>query len=723
MRVIKIATPPEFNHDGEGSRSKKITGIIRQAIRDETPYQPVPESLIDRIAVSMPDDIALWLAKSAENAGVSLSLFTAGIIRGVLLDRARDVPAAKEKKANDDQREDRSSFLLEPLRPLYASASTCLDKGGIAFCEAYTGSGKGRMIAALALDAVDKGSVVIAAPLSVSYQILADLHHLAPQTQPTLLMGRVNFIEPESLVSDLGPLLSDRMKEWIDGGGKPLTETARAIDTYVGGGLAWLMVDAQELAADEIDLTQYALTDEDKESPAEMVYQSLRQSALFSGKIVICSHTMLAADHRLSIINPDMGSIILPGKIDTLIVDEAHQLEQAVSSVYTNSIHLDALRRHVERFARKPAIKSEALYAIRSLSEIVTSLVDAENTRSKGSIIYKGHEMELDKAILRLANALVEVIKSRRAKSRTENLHGRMIEKVTRSLQDASGSHAAIRLDLSPVQRRPSLSVGKSNLDPIMDKLWKRVGSAALVSATLYLQTIDGISARFMRSKLSVPENRACYLPVVERQSRCEQVLTRFTSIDPSIKQDDTVAVHLWHNEVADQAIDQYRTAKGGMMVLATSFATVKLLEAIISKKAHDVFLITQSESLNASACAEQFRIASKEGVKPLWLGVGSAWVGIDMSDKTVAAVDDFLLTDLYIPRIPWGLNRTMTHRRRKDRVHSAELMETLMTFKQGIGRLVRRDGLRDRRLVIGDPRIEKIRLFRALIQPTTTQN
>jgi CRISPR type IV-associated DEAD/DEAH-box helicase Csf4 len=90
-----------------------------------------------------------------------------------------------------------------------------------------------------------------------------------------------------------------------------------------------------------------------------------------------------------------------------------------------------------------------------------------------------------------------------------------------------------------------------------------------------------------------------------------------------------------------------------------------------------------------------------------LWLGVGNAWTGIDMADKQAPAEQDLLLTDVYIPRLPYGCNRTLTHRRRVAALgFMVEVHETARMLKQGMGRLVRREGLRHRHIWLADSRL-----------------
>jgi CRISPR type IV-associated DEAD/DEAH-box helicase Csf4 len=81
------------------------------------------------------------------------------------------------------------------------------------------------------------------------------------------------------------------------------------------------------------------------------------------------------------------------------------------------------------------------------------------------------------------------------------------------------------------------------------------------------------------------------------------------------------------------------------------------------------------------------------------------------MADKQAPAEQDLLLTDLYIPRLPYGCHRTLTHRRRVAALgFMVEVHETARMLKQGVGRLVRREGLRDRHIWLADSRLTQPR-------------
>lgn len=69
----------------------------------------------------------------------------------------------------------------------------------------------------------------------------------------------------------------------------------------------------------------------------------------------------------------------------------------------------------------------------------------------------------------------------------------------------------------------------------------------------------------------------------------------------------------------------------------------------------------------------------------------------------------DNVMTDLITRKLPFGLNRSMTHRTRIERSTGVpwELLDTSMRSKQGLGSLVRCEGLpKNRRFFVLDGRL-----------------
>lgn len=185
--------------------------------------------------------------------------------------------------------------------------------------------------------------------------------------------------------------------------------------------------------------------------------------------------------------------------------------------------------------------------------------------------------------------------------------------------------------------------------------------------------------------------------------------------VPPSTEQLNTESLREWLLCVASVITERVaNTAAGGTLVLMTGYERLQLLERCLLRAAGgelaDRLIVQTRYDMPLSQAMRQFKTASLEGRKPVWLSLGGAWTGIDLRDDRFPdseAFKDNLLTDLVIPALPFGMNRSLTHESRVAYSgFTAEKDEALRMFLQGLGRLVRRDGLRNRRIWVLDGRI-----------------
>lgn len=154
--------------------------------------------------------------------------------------------------------------------------------------------------------------------------------------------------------------------------------------------------------------------------------------------------------------------------------------------------------------------------------------------------------------------------------------------------------------------------------------------------------------------------------------------------------------------------------------MLTTSYERIRLISEAVSALGDR--LVIQSRKRGVRGAQAEFIRKAREGLRPVWLAVGPAWTGLDLRDETVPAEQDYLLTDLAITNIPFGTNRSTTHANRSQYVRTAERDRAALEFKQGLGRLMRREGVSNRRLHLLDPRIWAAKgfyaPFRKILEP-----
>ncbi len=697
MQIMRLgaANPPDKN------RSKWARDLVDYAMNRNLPVANVPAHTITAFSASLQPAFAAKIEALCAAHKLSPAQLAAGLIKSALDEQAGAQTPAEQVADHSCKLvgEERVRSLLTPLlRSSYESS----DAGKIAFAEAATGTGKGRMIASLAAAGASNGkNVVVAAPLAVTWQLLDDLAAI-PETGAQgvrLMLGRSNFVNPdltrewafENGITDL--------VDWIDNGGKPLSDKAKNASVLVKTDLCWLLEDALSLAEQlpvSTVMLQHGESQDNADCPAEALYQTIRNQA-GTARITLCSHHMLASHIQQIILRKiteeqaEESSLSLPFDIDLLIVDEAHLLETAVSSINSHDIHLRTLQRRVQADiarGKKPILK-----ALDDLSACLEGqLRRAADKRYFGPMADFGDSQA---SFAALASA-IEGVDLRKVEAQTA-----ILLRLTRyACLNASRPGYSLKAELSPVRNYPSISIGRANLSKSLETLWDRVGGAVLVSATIYS---EGDNAKLLRWKLSVPQARAHYLQPVHPKWATEPVTLMPTTT--SMTPDDSLE---WLEELSSICSDVGHKAKGGTLILVTSYLNAQGIGERLANTLGPRVII-QTRVMSAAACAVQFRALAHAGLKPVWVGLGSAWTGIDLTNHQVPAEADNTLTDLVIARLPVGANQTITHERRVAIAgFSIAVQEACWQLRQGIGRLVRREGMQGRNLWVLDSRATK---------------
>ena len=714
MDILRVGAlnPPEKG------KSPWARDILNAAISRKLKPLMVPSHEIQTFTVPLPPGTAKELRALADELSLSLAEVSAGLIAATTT--AETVSTSKTSVSNPKTAMPGEELVRDTLLPLMRASAKGAAAGKIVFAEAATGTGKGQMIAVLAADAAERGdTVVIAAPLAVTWQLLDDLEKIpaANTAGVSLALGRPNFISPSRTLQWAKENKNPELVAWLEAGGLPLSEHASKASAFISRPLRWLLEDALSLAED-LPITSVMLdNEEDEDCQAERVYQSLRENH-GNAAITICSHYYLAAHVRqvrlrgltgkdeLTALGSDLFGepktlkTLLPIVIDTVLVDEAHLLEQAFAAIYSQALFVKPLQREVERQIMKG--RAPLMAALDNLEDCIRRLVkhNDSNQASRQLSDYEGLEAALQGSL----NALADLNLKGVSKATKYILHA-----ASRALVDALSGHSMIRLELSPVRHYPQLVVGRSNLDRALESMWDNVAGAVLVSATLYQ---DESSANLSRWKLAVPKAHTLYLEPVHPAWTREPVTLH--KLRAETRPDDS---ELWADQAAACIQSITDKAEGGTLVLCTSHTNAEQLALRLPSLGDR--LVMQSRTMGAASCATQYRELYRQGKRPVWIGVGSSWTGINLSDTAVPAHEDFMLTDLVITRLPAGLNRTLTHERRHALAgFMLVAQETSWHFRQGLGRLIRREGVLRRNLWVLDSRVDSTDKAHAWITP-----
>lgn len=389
------------------------------------------------------------------------------------------------------------------------------------------------------------------------------------------------------------------------------------------------------------------------------------------------------------------------------------------------------------------------------LSHTMDMLMMLDVSENKGSVSSICMDSDVDPVhkgrLLENIQQLTKLMASRRFNDMDDISHYRdTLRLLEQSLQTGGQFGNRVDLEFSPDWRYPSLLCGPSSLASRMRSLWDTAKHGVLLtSATLCTMDANGAyKSDYIRNLLALPFDRlSAPMPVIEPRiyslptlhvpsQESALLLTPAKSMPDSAgsngkangkvngkvngrvnsqSRKDVVELERerereWLAALADilqrQVLD---SAVGGTMVLMTSYQQIQLLgEQLLNNGIGADRLIPQRRNRRFASMEQDFRQAHAQGLRPVMLALGSAWTGVDLKDDSARTGEaDTLLTDLVIARMPIGLNGSTSMKRRIERMGMHPIVqEALLTLKQGMGRLIRRqDNPRHRRLWLMDGR------------------
>lgn len=443
-----------------------------------------------------------------------------------------------------------------------------------------------------------------------------------------------------------------------------------------------------------------------------------------------------------------------------LIVDEAHQLEQSFSNAFSEYLPMQKLLRQLFEYKKLggtvpgPVIDAVSS-AIRGLSRCVPK------NRSNASQMMPLSATDMLSARLRLSECMdaLAPIADRKVTLSTPVERAALLMHIKRAvsllrlaLNDGLGRSY---LRLSPTRAYPQIHIGQSSVESILRLLWSSVQCGVALSATLYLYRSDGPTSEYMGGLLCIPNEKLAVYPPIEAGWLMDPIAkvdipegdravrlrppSRLDRLDPAEHQRRT---ELWLDHLAQEIRTIHSSSVGGVLVLNTSYDMVKGLSKRLTNErmavptvgevdpededeGHDdvlpahPWIVTAQEGVSIAKQSTAFLSISSRGLKPLWLAVGGAWTGLDIGGHEpfkrllglpmLPADIDQVLTDLVVPRLPFGTNNSITHMRRIAMRPAMpwDMLDAAFRFRQALGRIVRRMGLStNRRIFILDGRL-----------------
>jgi ATP-dependent DNA helicase DinG len=585
----------------------------------------------------------------------------------------------------------------------------------ITLLEGSTGIGKSRVIARTALELPAKARFGIFAPtLAILYQLFSEfLKTAALRTEPptmALYIGRRNFVDQQKLEKSISTSLEagateavERARSWIKQGGPPITKASKALHKHLP--IAWLVDDLLE-AVPEMSAAGVACDELSKPCPGLDAYREARDG-MEEARIIFSTHTMFC----LSALQVRSNRPALFERFDTVFIDEAHQLEEALANCTGSDLSIRHLHSWVREGYERKEVSSARWHQIETLigkcQDELSALPDEYHIPAgvKGDRHYEEFRHH--------AEALAEHLKELQVSQ--DSLWLERIKRWCYTLEQIACCRLDTRVTFSPKLRLPNVTVGPSFLRDYFECLWDSTQSACLLSATLYVAQKPGqYSSRFLRMKLCIPSERAVEVkpfiaPWIYKSptlyTPSPEVAEAFAY--PGEFKDSESELKVWFKVVSGSIARIAKEAAGGTLVLCNSYADTQAIGDLLSSRLK-TRLLAQTRDGSAKALASLFKDRARKGKRPVWLATGAAWTGLDLRDEEAQeASDDWILTDLVIPRSPLGRNRTAAHIARVSRLgFEQELLDAAFTLRQGLGRLIRREGLEKRNIWFLDGRI-----------------
>jgi len=412
-----------------------------------------------------------------------------------------------------------------------------------------------------------------------------------------------------------------------------------------------------------------------------------------------------------------------------ILIDEAHLFEENVANTLSNNLSLFGIIQIIKDLVSGGLLPANITNKLQYCFDAIVNsnaMNDAHIGKFKNEESYSSLLVENFFGIINK----IKVKKINNDDFRIEHLkNDAKLVLGAISNQGRNGPECILRH--SPIKKYPQLIVGYRNNNTLLSRFWSAMTAGSCVSATLYTKKKHEDSASYYRQLLNIPENRYMeFTPIVPVWVK--NPVTSLNIPSPSKERwllpvgmneklnqvEKDVANNLWLDDVSKCLSHTYESAQGGVLVLMTSYESVAGIASRISQSIDSDLIVFPNGKLTIEQQKKCFMDNGKKNKKSIWLAVGSAWTGLDVNGKNIGVDDpllDNIMTDLVIPKVPFGLNRTISHEMRRRNPYygsSYEVLDTAMRFKQGIGRLVRREGLADnRRVWVLDSRLNSINL------------
>lgn len=397
------------------------------------------------------------------------------------------------------------------------------------------------------------------------------------------------------------------------------------------------------------------------------------------------------------------GQELIPD-LGLLIVDEAHQLEDAFALVLSRTVSIWALRRDIKSLQQEhpKLVKTSDVQEIDAVWSRLRAIGDVD-----AALV--GDELQ---DVVKVLAERLAAITGRKGRGLGNSAAWRRLQVLANALRVSMLSHRAgesyveVMVTWSPDRMWPQLTIGRLSYARELHYLWTNIAQRAiLVSGTLY-EELPQLSCESVRRALCVPFDALMTMEPVHALWQHTPVTVcmvgnthspggRPRYLRPRQKDDsqgfpaDFEVSHAdWCRDIAAYMLEAHREGAGGMLALGTAFRDLQAIGALVREQT-TAPVLEHRPGLPLATLREQFLALAEQGHRPILFAAGGAWTGFDLHSPTAPNA----LTDLVMLNAPFGATtRTLARevRMRSRGGFNMLVSQVTVLVRQGLGRLVR---------------------------------
>jgi CRISPR type IV-associated DEAD/DEAH-box helicase Csf4 len=364
---------------------------------------------------------------------------------------------------------------------------------------------------------------------------------------------------------------------------------------------------------------------------------------------------------------------------NVVMIDEAHQYADNVELVLSRSVSIDLLLSRLETLKAHSSGATKRL--LRSCHESVSQLKTLSQ-RDSSELIKSTLATHLD-----VFDCILDI------NWNDSELQDQLrLNRVQRSVDILKRfGHGSNLATATHSYKKRKLSI-ESMTDPLalMSILFfthQSSKSAAYLSGTL---NDSSKQYRFAVSSLRLQSTR-----LKERLTRNPNIQAPWLTANVSLTVVSDFADNESFSAKAWTIFNEIKNRNGGTLVLCNSYSEIEAIkDAFDQCNDKDRFaVIADRKGQNNAEHSELYRSTYLNNIPVIWFTTGSSWVGLDMTDHDSSPEKDNLIETLIITKAPFQSQIPNGKNDAETFYWFKYLQSTMVKFRQGLGRLVRREG------------------------------